>query len=109
MNTLFEKNGGKYEMQGDYKLPCVALPQDTTEHIGVWGERHRRFLNLELKQILDVVATFIMEDDSGLLIDAYNTTEIGETDCTRISIMDKNRFPRWIKEREKSLKTISDF
>ena len=47
MNTLFEKNGGKYEMQGDYKLPCVALPQDTTEHIGVWGERHRRFLKMQ--------------------------------------------------------------
>lgn len=44
MNTLFEKNGGKYEMQGDYRLPCVTLPQDITEHIGVWGERHRRFL-----------------------------------------------------------------
>ena len=44
MNTLFEKQGGKYEMQGDYRLPCVALPQDNTEHIGVWGERHRRFL-----------------------------------------------------------------
>ena len=44
MNTLFEKHGGKYEMQGDYRLPCVALPQDTTDHIGVWGERHRRFL-----------------------------------------------------------------
>ena len=31
-------------MQGDYRLPCVTLPQDATEHIGVWGERHRRFL-----------------------------------------------------------------
>ena len=44
MTTLFEQQGGQYEMQGDYKLPCVALPQDTNEHIGVWGERHRRYL-----------------------------------------------------------------
>ena len=44
MNTLFEQNGGKYETQGDYILPCVALSQDSTEHIGVRGERHRRFL-----------------------------------------------------------------
>lgn len=44
MNTLFEKQGGKYEMQGDYRLPCVTIPQDTTEYIGVWRERHRRFL-----------------------------------------------------------------
>ncbi len=47
MNTLFEKNGGKYEKQGDYRLPCIVLPQDATEHIGVWGERHRRFLKTQ--------------------------------------------------------------
>lgn len=69
----------------------------------------RDYDNLELKQLLDVIATFIMEDDTGLLVDAYNTTEIGNNDCTRISVMDKNRFSEWLKERENSLKTISDF
>ena len=44
MNTLFEKQGVQYEIQGDYRLPCVVLPQDTTENIGIWRERHRRFL-----------------------------------------------------------------
>ena len=44
MNTLFERQGGQYEMQDDYRLPCVALPQNTNEHIGVRGERHRRYL-----------------------------------------------------------------
>ena len=44
MKTLFEKQGGTYEMKGDYRLPCIALPQDTTDNIGVWGERHRRYL-----------------------------------------------------------------
>lgn len=71
--------------------------------------RIRDYDNLELKQLLDVLSTYIMEDDTGLLVDAYNTTEIGETDCTRISVMDKDRFSRWLEEREKSLKTISDF
>ena len=50
-----------------------------------------------------------MEDDTGLLVDAYNTTEIGTADCTRISVMDKEHFSKWLKERENSLKTISDF
>ena len=44
MNTLFEKQGGQYEMQVDYRLPCIALPQDTTDNIEIWGERHRRYL-----------------------------------------------------------------
>ena len=55
--------------------------------------RIRDYDNLELKQFLDVAASFILTDDSGLLCDAYNTTELGEADCTRISIMDSAHFP----------------
>ena len=69
----------------------------------------RDYDNMELKQILDVVSAFAMKDDSGLLCDAYNTTEVGERSCTRITVMDKERFPRWLEERKKTLKTISDF
>lgn len=69
----------------------------------------RDYDNLELKQLLDVVASFIMVDDGGLLCDAYNTTELGETDCTRISIMPQSRFPVWLEERQKRVKSISDF
>ena len=71
--------------------------------------RVRDYDNLELKQLLDVIASFLMEDDSGLLCDAYNTTELGDYDCTRISVMDSRRFSGWIKERENRLKSISDF
>ena len=73
------------------------------------NRRVRDYDNLELKQLLDVLSTFIMEDDTGLLVDAYNTTEIGESDCTRISVMSKDHFTVWLSQREKSLKTISDF
>ena len=65
--------------------------------------------NLELKQILDVIAAFIMADDSGLLCDAYNTTELGETDCTQVSVMDKDSFSAWLESRKNTLKSISDF
>ena len=79
----------------------------------IYSDDSKRYIrdydNLELKQILDVIAAFLMEDDSGLLIDAYNTTETGKTDCTEISVMEKRRFSDWIKEHEKHLKNISDF
>ena len=65
--------------------------------------------NLQQKQILDTVALYVMLDDSGLLCDAYNTTERGEKDCTRIYVMEKGRFGKWLSEREKQLKNISDF
>lgn len=65
--------------------------------------------NLQQKQLLDMIALYVMMDDSGLLCDAYNTTELGEKDCTKIHIMEKNRFSGWLFQREKTLKTISDF
>ncbi len=29
MTTVFEQQGVKYEMRGNYNLPCVILPADT--------------------------------------------------------------------------------
>ena len=73
------------------------------------SSRFRDYDNLEMKQILDVISAFVMEDDSGLLCDAYNTTEKGTTNCTRITIMDKERFGEWLEKRKNSIKNISDF
>ena len=39
-----EKNGLWYELRGDYYLPCLRLPETTEVHIGIWGQRHRRYL-----------------------------------------------------------------
>ena len=73
------------------------------------SRRIRDYDNLELKQILDVVSTFVMVDDTGLLCDAYNTTELGESDCTRITVMEKERFTEWLNKRKNSIESISDF
>ena len=39
-----EKNGLWHEAQGDYDLPCLKLPEERTAYIGVWGQRHLRYL-----------------------------------------------------------------
>ena len=39
-----EKNGLWYELQGDYYLPCLKLPKEKEQPIGIWGQRHRRYL-----------------------------------------------------------------
>ena len=39
-----EKNGLWYELQGDYYLPCLKLPEESGVHIGIWGQRHLRYL-----------------------------------------------------------------
>ena len=47
--TIFEKMGGSYEMQGDYYLPCLSLPEKENKPIGVWGQRHLRYLKQHRK------------------------------------------------------------
>ena len=42
--SLFEEMGGRYERQGDYLIPCLILPAEEEQPIGVWGERHLRYL-----------------------------------------------------------------
>lgn len=33
-----------YTMQGDYRLPDLALPEQDNRPIGVWGQRHKNYL-----------------------------------------------------------------
>src|SRR5699024_7013079 len=42
--TLFEEMGGSYEMQGDYYLPCLSLPEEEQKSVGIWGQRHLRYI-----------------------------------------------------------------
>ena len=42
--SLFKEMGGRYERQGDYLIPCLTLPAEKEQPIGVWGERHLRYL-----------------------------------------------------------------
>ena len=40
-----EQNGLWYELRGDYYIPCLELPAEKEErHIGVWGQRHLRYI-----------------------------------------------------------------
>lgn len=39
-----ENNGLWYELQGDYYLPCLKLPEEEQAYIGIWGQRHLRYL-----------------------------------------------------------------
>ena len=33
-----------YTMQGDYLLPNLTLPEQKNKEIGIWGQRHKRYL-----------------------------------------------------------------
>ena len=44
MKSLFEQMGGTYTLQGDYYLPNLTLPAEENKPIGIWGQRHLRYL-----------------------------------------------------------------
>ena len=44
-----EKNGLWYELQGDYYIPCLKLPEEEQLPIGVWGQRHLRYIKQNRK------------------------------------------------------------
>ena len=39
-----EGNGLWYELQGDYYIPCLKLPEEEQQPIGLWGQRHLIYL-----------------------------------------------------------------
>ena len=53
-----ESNGLWYELQGDYYIPCLTLPTEK-EHkpIGLWGQRHKRYLQEHKKAFYTTLLT----------------------------------------------------
>ena len=39
-----EQTGISYTLQGDYYLPDLALPEQENKPIGLWGQRHLRYI-----------------------------------------------------------------
>ena len=42
--SFFEEIGGRYEKQGDYLIPCLTLLTEKEQPIGIFGQRHLRYL-----------------------------------------------------------------
>lgn len=63
-----ESNGLWYERQGDYYLPCLATPEQ--QPVGVWGERHRRYLRENKHAVY-----------SGLLLSGKLDAYLANIDC----------------------------
>ena len=39
-----ETNGLWYELISDYYFPCLTVPTEEEQPVGVWGQRHKRYL-----------------------------------------------------------------
>ena len=55
--TMSEQLGGTYTMQGNCRLPNLTLPREEERPIGVWGQRHRRYLKEHLRATYAILFT----------------------------------------------------
>ena len=57
-NIYNEQTGISYTLQGDYYLPDLTLPAKKEErHIGVWGQRHLRYIREHKKALYTSLLT----------------------------------------------------
>jgi len=63
--------------------------------------RKRDHDNIETRDIINAINTFLLTDDTGILCDIYQSSEISDADFTRITVMKKDMFPEWICGHQK--------
>ena len=42
--TIFEEMGGTYHEENGYLIPNLTLPPEEEKPIGIWGQRHLRYI-----------------------------------------------------------------
>lgn len=52
-----EGNGLWYELRGDYYFPCLTIPAQEERPIGIWGQRHLRYIKTERKALYTELLT----------------------------------------------------
>ena len=77
---------------------CVEHVYDATLPYG----QMRDYDNLQLKPVLDMVALYAMQDDSGSLCDLYQTSCLELEPCTRMTILPPQTFPHWLESHKSS-------
>ena len=55
---IFDENNGLwYELQGDYYIPCLTVLAQEERPVGIWGQRHLRYIKIERKALYTELLT----------------------------------------------------
>lgn len=55
--TIFEEMGGTYHEENGYLIPNLTLPPEEEKPIGIWGQRHKRYLKEHRKATYTTLLT----------------------------------------------------
>ena len=49
---IYDKSNGLwYELRGEYYFPCLTVPAEEEKPIGIWRQRHLRYIKTERKAL----------------------------------------------------------
>lgn len=71
---------------------CICHSYDSRISRGVLFD----YDNLQLKQLIDVIASHVLTDDNAKLCNVYHSCLPSDKDCTKVYIMPKNTFSKWL-------------
>ena len=71
---------------------CICHSYDSRISRGVLFD----YDNLQLKQLIDVIASHVLTDDNAKLCNVYHSCLPSDKDCTKVYVMPKNTFSKWL-------------
>lgn len=71
---------------------CICHSYDARLSKGVLFD----YDNLQLKQLIDIIAAHILTDDNANLCNIYHSCLSSDKDCTKVYVMPKEAFPKWL-------------
>ena len=106
-------NGIWYELQGDYYVPCLSIPE--TQPVGRWGRNHLRYLQKHRKGLYSVLLTtgklnnYLMDIDQQA-IERFNCLikQIAESRGIDEQLKEHDQM-KWVKEINNILNAIREF
>ena len=112
--TLFEQMDGTYTRAGDYYFPALALSAEKVKHIGIWGERHAKYLKQNHKVLYMNLLTrgrlneYLASVDA-LAVDMFFrlATEYSDRQGVTEQLKSKNQF-LWIQKMNNILACVRE-
>lgn len=71
---------------------CICHSYDSNLSKGIIFD----YDNLQLKQLIDIIAAHILTDDNAKLCNIYQSCMPSDKDCTKVFILPKNYFSKWL-------------
>ena len=113
-----EKNGLWYELQGDYYIPCLKLPDEELRPIGIWGQRHLRYLRqnqqavyteLQITGQLNGYLADLNEQAENMFLELVKQFAVREGVMEQLKAQDQKLWVQWMSNiRNRTMEIVNE-